>query len=273
MDLDENAMARRFETAGHTILFYPEVESTQDTAHDLARRGAGSGLVVMAGRQTAGRGARGDTWHAERNAAMLLSILLQKPPADVPLTWLTIAASVAIHDAIADVCGVDCSLAWPNDVLVDHKKLAGVLTEAPADLDLAIVGIGINLLPPIATLTPDAVPPIGLYESVGGPIDRAALIGALVRRLDEAHARLVRGDVATVRACWRGLLMTIGKLVTITTGEAVHRGIAIDVDEQGAIILRFKNGATQRFASGRLREVLSPQPLAERSGMAESVAR
>lgn len=251
---DVVAAALHAAPVGHTCRFWPVLDSTQDTARSLATRGAVSGTVVLAGVQTAGRGTRGRRWLAEPGAAILFSAVLALPP--VPSTWLTAVAGVAVVEVVAEVGGVDAALTWPNDVMVQGRKLAGVLTEVPAGLAVGIVGIGINLSMP-AALPADAVPPAALDLAMGRPADSDALVIALARRLAAWHQTLMDGDLLAARSRWRAHLSTIGRDVVVRDAGGEFRGVAVDVTADGALVVALADGRTREVATGRVRKVSS----------------
>lgn len=209
--------------------------------------------MVLAGVQTAGRGTHGRTWLTDPGAAILLSVVLDLPP--VPATWLTVVASIAVVEAVADVCGIAATLTWPNDVMVQGRKLAGVLTEVHAGSPSAIVGIGINLATPAVPLPADAVPPIGLDDAMGCDADPNAVVIALARRLAVWHRAIMYGDLPAAHTRWRALLGTLGRQVAIRTADGELRGTAVDVDGQGALVVALPDGRMRTVASGRVREL------------------
>ncbi|MGI8847737.1 MAG: biotin--[acetyl-CoA-carboxylase] ligase [Candidatus Dormibacteria bacterium] len=218
--------------------------STQDVVRLAARAGAGEGFCCIAGEQGAGRGRQGRNWVAPPGSALLCSLLLRRRPEAAG--GVPIAAGIAVADAVAAVSGVDSGLKWPNDVLVNGSKLAGILVEVESQAaDAIVVGIGVNL-------TVDVFPPgvigVSLHQLVATPPAAddvlAAVLPALRRRLDE----LTGGGVAALRSAWRERAIGIGGPVRANIGGAIVTGAAIDIDDDGALLVATSDGLTRLIA-------------------------
>jgi BirA family transcriptional regulator, biotin operon repressor / biotin---[acetyl-CoA-carboxylase] ligase len=176
---------------GSEILVFEETASTNDVVEHLAKSGAREGLVVFAESQTRGRGRRGRTWISPRGKGLWFSVLLRPALPPTAASRITVAASVAVARAIRQSCGVDARIKWPNDVIVNGKKLAGILTELRAEADeilLAILGIGID----VNCQREDF--PSGLADTatsleleMGSIQDRIALSALVLTALDECY--------------------------------------------------------------------------------------
>jgi len=209
------------------------VESTQAVAFTLAARGAADRTVVLAEAQTAGRGRRGRTWYDEPGASLLMSVILRPRLEPPQLPTLSLAAGVAVAEALARVTGLDARVKWPNDLLVGGRKLAGILLESrltPAPL--VVLGIGINLAQ--RAFPPDlADRATSVRLATGRTVDREALLRAVLESLDTWRGHLETDGWEPVRERWRSLADTLGRRVTV---EGVT-GVAVDLDEDGALIL------------------------------------
>jgi BirA family biotin operon repressor/biotin-[acetyl-CoA-carboxylase] ligase len=214
------------------------VDSTQRAAFELAENGAPDRTVVVADTQTAGRGRYGRGWHDEPGESLLTSIVVRPRLAVRDLPKLSLASAVAVAEAIVTVTGLSVRLKWPNDVLVNGRKLAGILLESRIVAEpIVVVGIGINLgqrtFPAALALTATSV------HLEGGPaIEREALLEAVLGAFDVWRERLEAGGFGLVRTRWLELAETIGRSVTV--GE--HAGVAIDLDGEGALVLRHAHG-------------------------------
>ena len=219
---------------GFEVAFHDSLDSTNRRARDLATRGR-ENVVVLAAEQTGGRGRLDREWVSPRGGVWL-SILLRPsvPPADAPV--YTLAAAVAVTRAVREL-GVDAVIKWPNDVLVDGRKLAGVLTETARDGDgLAwlVVGVGLN-----ANIDPGDLPgdrPTTLRAECGD-VDRFPL----VRRLLGEFRRLAR-DTGAVLPAWRAHADTLGRRVRVATGDRTLVGEAVGVTFPGALELDTGDG-------------------------------
>ncbi|HEX5579088.1 MAG TPA: biotin--[acetyl-CoA-carboxylase] ligase, partial [Candidatus Limnocylindria bacterium] len=185
---------------GRTIEFHAEIGSTNDRAREALAAGIGDGLVVVADLQTAGRGRRGRTWTSPTGVNLMLSAGLRPRLAPADAGLLGIVAALAVRDACAALApGADLRVRWPNDVVTaDGRKVAGLLVETALEdgrLSEAIIGSGINVNWPRAAM-PDEVREraTSLLDLLGRPVDRVALLSAVLDRLDAGIAALERGD-------------------------------------------------------------------------------
>ncbi len=226
------------------------VDSTGSTNADLvaaARDGAASGTVLVSAHQSAGRGRFDRVWEAPPDTAVAVSVLVRPRRPLEHWGWLSVIAGMAVTDAVRLVGGLDASLKWPNDVLVDGRKLCGILSEAvPTDAGMAaVVGMGLNV-----ALTREQLPvPTATSVRLEGS-DAAAtdlVVGLLV-----AFARWYRAwDAgAEVAAAYRERCGTLGAEVAVHVGpDAVVTGLATDVDERGCLVVATDAGP-RTFAAG-----------------------
>lgn len=235
---------------GRNLIFEPSVGSTMDLARDAALHGAIEGAVALADEQTAGRGRLGRSW-VTPPAVNLASTLVLRPPAPI-LRQIAMITPLAIVDAVADVTGIAADIKWPNDVQVGGKKLAGILIESDlgdGDGDaVVLVGAGINVnfdprrfdeIRDIAT---------SLAVELGREIDRETLLASYLLHFERLYNAAKGG--ASVRDRWRGHLITLGQRVTVTETARVTVGIAEDVDDAGALLLRMDDGALATIDAG-----------------------
>jgi len=232
------------------VLWYGEVPSTNDLAAAMAERGSPEGCVVIANAQSAGRGRQGRTWASPPGAGLYVSTVLRPLPHAVPL--VTIAAGVAVAEGIQSATGLTPALKWPNDVYIGERKAAGVLAEAVASNVAAIVlGFGINVMP--AAYPPDiAARATSIEGELGRPADRGLLLAECLVALASRYADLQSGRADAVTAAWRvRAASTLGRRVSWdAAGEARH-GVADDIDEAGALIVRTETGPA-RIISGEV---------------------
>jgi len=229
------------------------VGSTNDEAAAWARAGAPAGAVVVADEQTRGRGRLGRRWHSPPGASLYLSAVLRPPLAPHRVPPLTLAAGVAVAEALV-AFDVVPALKWPNDVLLDGKKVAGILTEMSADLDRVhhvVVGIGVNLN---VDAFPEELTAIAtsLQIARGAPVSRAEFAAALCARLEHWVDQFVADGAVAVVAAWKQHARFFGKRVSVTAGRDRMDGIAEDLDDDGALKLRLDDGRVQRIVAGEL---------------------
>lgn len=232
-----------------TIIRLHAVDSTQRVAFELAERGAPDRTVVVADTQTAGRGRRGRPWLDEPGDSLLTSIVVRPRVSVRDLPKLSLATAVAAAEAIGGVTGLAVRLKWPNDVLVNGRKLAGILLESRIVAEpIVVVGIGINLrqrtFPAALAATATSV------HMEGGPaIEREAMLEAVLAAFDVWRERLEGQGFLPVRSRWLELAETVGRSVTV--GE--QAGIAVDLDGDGALVLRHAHGM-HHIVAGELTE-------------------
>jgi BirA family transcriptional regulator, biotin operon repressor / biotin---[acetyl-CoA-carboxylase] ligase len=211
-------------------------ESTNVEVAAAARGGAGAGLVVIAEEQTAGRGRLERQWSSPPRAGVLMSVLL-RPTVEVA-TWplIPLLTGLAAVEAVAAVGRVEASLKWPNDVMVDERKLGGILVERVDDA--VVIGIGLNVSTrdvelPVTTATSLAI--------AGGSTDREILVKEVLRALERRYTAWhdTGGSMASVIPAYRERCETIGHRVELALpGGDVVRGVAIDVDDSGRLVVR-----------------------------------
>ncbi len=232
--------------AAPSIVRLGRVDSTQAIAFALAADGAPDRTVVVAESQAAGRGRRGRTWHDEPGASLLVSVVLRPRLPAARLPTLSLVAAVAVAEALVAVTGVAPRLKWPNDVLVDGRKIAGILLESRLPEGTTILGIGINV-------AQRAFPPelaeraTSLRLATGRDVDRETLLAAVLEALDRWRARLEAEGFEPVRARWRALADTLGRPVTV---DGVS-GVAVDVDDDGALLVD-EGGRRRRVVAGEV---------------------
>ena len=223
------------------------VTSTQAIAFEMAEQGAADGTVVVADTQTAGRGRRGRMWHDAPGDNLLISIVIRPRLSVADLPKLSLTAAVAVAEAIAFATGLQARLKWPNDVLVNGRKLAGILLESRIAAEpVVVVGIGVNLRQ--RTFPAELAETATSVDLEGGrTVECEELLEAVLDAFERWRRALEREGFAALRARWLSLADTIGRAVTV--GE--HAGVAVDLAEDGALVLRQEAGL-QRVVAGEM---------------------
>lgn len=238
--------------------FYPSIGSTNDVALEWLEQGAPSGAVVLSDEQIAGRGRFARRWVAPPATALLMSVILRPAIQPDRIHRVAMVGAVAILEAIgswgARAPGLISRLAlkWPNDVLLDGRKLAGILPEAAWHADQlvgVVLGMGLNVSVPFEK-SPLAQTAISLADAAPGPIDRAALLSHILDRVDYWAGHIADADLT---ARWRDALSTLGQPVTVHFGDGqVLSGLAADVDDDGALQLQDAQGTMHRVLAGEV---------------------
>jgi BirA family biotin operon repressor/biotin-[acetyl-CoA-carboxylase] ligase len=237
---------------GEPILWLETTTSTMDDAARLAADGAPEGLVVVADEQTAGRGRAGRGWVAPRGTSLLLSILLRPLLPASRLLTLPLVTGVAVAEAVEQSAGVRCDLKWPNDVLIDGRKLAGILTSTKASVTggtSVIVGLGINVTTPDAALPPGA---ISLLTATGIAHDRRTLLDLLLTRFAARYQEFLASGGQPDLTAWTGRAAYLGAIVDVQEGSQTITGRFLGVDASGALQLELADGTLRRVVSGDL---------------------
>ena len=241
-----------------TVRRFQTIDSTNRWVLEESRAGAPEGLVAVAEHQEAGRGRRGRSWDAPPGSSLLVSVLL-RPGSWGSGSWgqaitpdrlhlLTMAAGLALLDAVGAVAGVDAALKWPNDLVVGDRKLAGLLAEAEVsgtgEVRAVVLGVGCNVNQR-AFPTDLAETATSCAMEAGHEVDREALLGAF---LDALARRLETLD--SVAADSRARLATLGRAVRVDLGHDVVEGTAVDVDSQGRLEVERPDGSRAAVAVG-----------------------
>jgi BirA family biotin operon repressor/biotin-[acetyl-CoA-carboxylase] ligase len=259
------------------VRWVAETGSTNADVMELARQGEPEGIVVLADRQTAGRGRRGRTWETPAGAALLGTVLLRPPAAVAGLT--TMAVAVAAAEVVEVTTGAVVRLKWPNDLVWPgdgsgpDRKLAGILAEVdwpagsgvsggwsepgPGERLSVAVGIGINVawghaVPPDLAGTAVALDEVVAASGGASLPDRVDLLVALLRSLDRHYGALVSGPdgVVALRAAWRDRSATLGRRVRVDLGTDEVEGTAVDVTDEGHLVVEQPDGSRRTLAVG-----------------------
>lgn len=221
--------------------YYLETTSTNDRAKECARAGLPEIGLVVAERQTAGRGRMGRRWISELGGGLWVSILLRPQLSVGQASVLSLAAGVAVYRALKSLYRLDgLSLKWPNDILLSGAKLAGILTEmgsSPEGVNWAVVGIGINVVRTCNAWDRVATPPAFLSEQVGSRVERGSM---LLQILEEFGRRYRTADLSPVLAEYVQCCDTLGKDVVCSTRNGTVEGKAVGIDGSGALLVRVR---------------------------------
>lgn len=240
-------------TVGWRVHYFAELESTQRTAAAMAARGALHGEVVVAERQTAGRGRMGRQWHSPPGVNFYGTFILRPAIAVAEAALLSLSAGVAVAEAMESVAPGIVALKWPNDVWLRGRKAGGIIAEAVTDarhhLACVLLGIGLNL-----NLAPERIPEdlrdkaTSVLAATGRPCDRTALARELFSRLNTRYMETVSGGFAAVRPAWERYSALTGRRVTVVDGQSRLAGTVRGIGPDGALLLE---------AEGRIARILA----------------
>jgi BirA family biotin operon repressor/biotin-[acetyl-CoA-carboxylase] ligase len=257
-DLDRLQTLLRTDFVGRSVSYHESVDTTMRLAAEQAAEGAAEGTVVLAEEQTAGRGRQGRSWVSPAGVNLYFTVVLH-PTLD-QLRYLAVIAPLAVSLAIEETTGLFPRLKWPNDVLIDDKKVCGILVESKitdANVHYATVGIGINVN--IDASAHEEIRDIAtsLRSELGREVSREEVLAATLNQLESLYQAVRRGEVVSMD--WKQRLDTLGKQVRIErlpdrpgVGGAVEEGTAVDADSDGSLIIRRDDGSHVRIESGEV---------------------
>lgn len=233
---------------GQRVLYYPVTTSTMDAAREAGRQKTADGTVVIAGEQTAARGRIKRVWISP-GGNIAFSVVLY--PGLSHLSSLIMLASLAVVCSIAAVTGLKAGIKWPNDVLINDKKVCGILIENDLQgsrVNYSIIGIGLNV-----NLSPADFPEIesiatSLSLELGRDVSRLELTRRLLLEMDSLYQVVLAGG--SIYEEWRDNLVTLGRQVRATAIDGIHEGIAESVDRDGSLLLRAADGTLTRIVAG-----------------------
>lgn len=242
--------------AGHiwagSIRYYPTIDSTNTEGKRLAEANAPHGMVLIADHQTQGRGRTGNTFHSPKNDGIYLSVILRPNCTPLELSHLTCAVGCAVCNAIEDVTTVRPQLKWINDIVADGKKLGGILTElslsSEGKVTYAVIGIGINCN---QSSFPQEIAGIATSLSLilNRSVHRAELIAAIIDKIYHMQLHLFT-DIQQIMTQYRKDCITIGKEILIQKGDESIQATALDVLDDGILVVRYKDGQIGHVNSG-----------------------
>ncbi|NPV45181.1 MAG: biotin--[acetyl-CoA-carboxylase] ligase [Firmicutes bacterium] len=239
---------------GSEVKYYSKIDSTNTEAKKLAQMGGKEGTVVIAEEQTGGRGRRGRAWNAPFGMGIWVSVILRPQISPVGASSLTLVAAVASAKAVRNVTGLPVKIKWPNDLMLNSKKVGGILTELSAEIEVVnfiVVGIGINVnnesfpeeLREIATS-------LKIEQAGKEKLDRVQLLCELLHRFEEGYSAFIAGRQKEILKQWKGLSDTLGNIVRVIGPSSIIEGRAVDLDETGALLVEKEDGSVERIISG-----------------------
>lgn len=262
MPFNASAITNSLKTSfiGRPLCFYSKINSTNTAAYSLALNGASEGTAVVADCQEEGRGRLGRRWVSPKGVNIYTSIVLRPdiPPAKAP--QLTLLAGVAAAETISEYLKKRPSLKWPNDVLLNSKKAAGILIEMSSDkgrINFIIMGIGVNL-----NMTKDMLPPelkrsaTSLKQEGGINVSRTKFLSALYLTIERWYETYLKEGFTPVSKEWEKYSNLAGRFVKINAIDREIEGTALTIDDNGYLIVRETTGEIARIVSGEVFQVI-----------------
>jgi BirA family transcriptional regulator, biotin operon repressor / biotin---[acetyl-CoA-carboxylase] ligase len=240
-------------TLGQVIHYEESVPSTQKIAHDLASNGAVEGTLVIADEQTAGRGRLMREWHSSLGNGVWMSLILKPhlPPQKAP--QFTLITAVAVVQAIEEVTELQPQIKWPNDILINGKKVTGILTELQAESDKInsiIIGIGMNVNHSIDHF-PDEIQAIATSLAIeqGAQLSRAKVVQTILERMESLYTLYMKEGFTPIKLLWESYAVSIGKRIRARTINGTIEGTALGITAEGVLKIEDQEGIVHQIYS------------------------
>lgn len=240
---------------GKAILSYRKIDSTNDSAYALAENGIAEGTVVIAEEQTKGKGRHGRKWESPPKSGVYMSCVIRPEMTPNEIAKITLVAAVAIAKAIRRFTGLAAMIKWPNDILINGRKVCGILTEMKAEqdsIDFIILGIGVNINTPLGALPKGAS---SLKEELSrtartGSLSRVEFVKKVLESLEEEYSRLRIKGFKPIIEEWRALSALPGSKIKVLLPNRTIEGEAHDIDPDGSLVVRLDSGVLEKVSSG-----------------------
>jgi len=238
---------------GREIFFHETIGSTNTVASEIAAKTV-EGAVVLADTQSKGKGRLGRVWVSPPGVNIYMSIILKPDIRPMDATLITIMSSVACATALRKVTGLNVTIKWPNDLIIQKEKLCGILTELKTERNkiiFAVAGIGINVNADINEF-PEDVKYIAtsLKNETGIVYSRTEIAAETLNEIDRWYKTLKVMDRDALLSEWKRLSSTLGREVMVVTGQGTLTGFALDLDSEGMLMIKLTSGEVKRISSG-----------------------
>lgn len=244
-------------------LYYQEIDSTNNQARSLASKGYPEGTVVVADMQTAGRGRRGRSWHSPSSQGIYMSVILRPLLPLKEMSRISLLTAVAVAETLEEELNLSARIKWPNDILINNKKVAGILSEAVTDMDgieYIVVGIGLNISNRLQDFPSDfRTAATSAYVEDARPVSRVQVLQGLLARLERHYFDLLAGSFEGILLKGKSLSLIIGQELRLDTINGFLVGQALDIDENGFLLVRDQSGIVHTIFSGEV-TILPPDP-------------
>jgi BirA family biotin operon repressor/biotin-[acetyl-CoA-carboxylase] ligase len=235
---------------GKKVTYFDSVTSTMNVALQLGIEGSPEGTLVIAESQTRGRGRLGRSWFSPKYKGIYFSLILKPKILPNFTSMLTLLCAVSICEAIKKITGLESQIKWPNDILISHKKVGGILTELKAEMDAVnfiIIGIGLNVNNDKKSLTSGAT---SLKEHKKESINRIGLLQEILRTMEANYLLFQKQGAKPILGKWREHNITLGRRVKVYVKNEYLEGEAFDIDTDGGLLIRKDSGVIEKVMSG-----------------------
>jgi len=239
------------------IIYLARTESTNGVAKSLAAGGAAEGTLVVSEAQTDGRGRKGRVWYSPEQEGIYASLILRPELLLMEIAKIPLLASLAVAETLLSLGLQGVKIKWPNDVLLNGRKAAGILTEAGTEIeavDYVVIGLGLNVntrkFPRELNRTATS-----LCLETGRSFERSGILAAVLRRLEGYYDSLGRGGAGPLIEKWKTLTDILGRRVSVDVMGRRLSGVVQDLDRDGALVVRARNGEIHKVLSGDIHQI------------------
>ena len=248
------------ELIGKNIIYYNSVDSTNNVAKNLAQEGCASGTVVVAATQTGGKGRLGRMWFSAQDKGIWMSIVLKPSITLQDIQLITIGASIAVARSISDIAGFDVKIKWPNDIILNSRKVCGILTEMSLEeenVNYIVVGIGVNILQEMDDFPEDikALATSLKIEAKDADVhipSRCSLVKKILFEMEKIYSKIEKGLSEEVISEWRQFSVTLGKRIRFAIKDQQYEGTAVDIENDGKLVVKCDDNITRKVLSGEI---------------------
>ena len=240
---------------GKEVISYKKVDSTNDVAYELAEKGVKEGTCILAEEQAKGKGRHGRNWVSPSEGGIYMSCVLRPRITPNEIPRITLLAAVAVAQGIREAASLEALIKWPNDIMINGKKLCGILTEMKAQqdsVDFVVVGIGINVSTHIRHLPKGAssIKEELQRRGVKLEVSRIELTKKILEKLDEYYILLNKKGFDPIIDLWKDMTAMLGSRVKVTLQNRSFGAQAHDIDPDGALVVRLDSGVLEKISSG-----------------------
>ena len=241
---------------GRNVCYFESVSSTNNIAKELAAQGVAEGTLVVAEEQTGGKGRLGRQWCSTKYKGSFFSFILYPPFAPPEANIVTLISAVALATAINNVTGVVAGIKWPNDLLLNGKKICGILTELSAEMErinYMVVGVGVNVNQEESDFPEEVrASATSLKIQTGMKTSRVKLVQVFLKEFEKWYDITLKQGFTPVLARWKEMAVSLNCPVRIQMPNSSWEGWAEDIDKDGALLLRLPGGELKRVISGEV---------------------
>lgn len=241
--------------AGCKVMYYDETDSTNNRAKDSGEKGGFHGTLFIADKQNAGKGRRGRAWESPPEKSIYMTILLRPGITPDKAPMLTLVMGLSVAEGIRRVSGVKAEIKWPNDIVINKKKVCGILTEMATEIECVhyvVIGVGINVN---QQHFPEEIKEMAtsLYNETGNTYKRSELIAAVLEQFEKNYeAFLKAGDLSDVKEVYDSILVNCGQEVKVLEPGNEYRAVAEGINKAGELIVTLPDGQKKNVFAGEV---------------------